>query len=100
MLFTWSTENLCIVFESWHITGTFSLIWSLLAIVALGAGYELVRNITRQYEARVANRLENMPRKLFILPGVPDYGICTAIDAHAMLVGRVQCSTLAKRAMR
>jgi copper transporter 1 len=63
MLFTWSTENLCIVFEGWQITSTFSLIWSLLAIVALGAGYELVRNITRQYEARANARLENIPRK-------------------------------------
>jgi copper transporter 1 len=63
MLFTWSTENLCIVFRGWQITSTFSLIWSLLAIVALGAGYELVRNITREYEARAAARLESIPRK-------------------------------------
>ncbi|KIW04151.1 uncharacterized protein PV09_04958 [Verruconis gallopava] len=61
MLFTWSTKNLCIVFRGWQITSTFSLIWSLLAIVALGAGYEALRNITRQYEIRVAERLENMP---------------------------------------
>jgi copper transporter 1 len=63
MLFTWSTKNLCIVFESWQITSTFSLIYSLLAIVALGAGYELVRNITRNYEARANARLENIPRE-------------------------------------
>jgi copper transporter 1 len=63
MLFTWKTENLCIVFESWRITSTFSLILSLLAIVALGVGYELVRNITCKYEERAAIRLENLPRK-------------------------------------
>lgn len=63
MLFTWSTKDLCIVFRGWHIDSTFTLIWSLLAVVALGAGYELVRNITRQYEARTAARLETMPRK-------------------------------------
>ena len=63
MLFTWSTKDLCIVFRGWHIDSTFTLIWSLLAIVALGAGYELLREITRQYEFKTAARLEAMPRK-------------------------------------
>merc|ERR1711939_574298 len=61
MLFTWSTKNLCIVFESWRITSTFTLILSLLAIVALGAGYEAIRDITRKYEEKTAARLDNMP---------------------------------------
>lgn len=52
MLFTWSTKNLCIVFKGWRVTGTWSLIFSLLAIVALGAGYEAVRELARRYEAR------------------------------------------------
>ena len=68
MLFTWSTKNLCIVFSSWRITSTFTLLLSLLAIVALGAGYEGVRNITRIYEERSAARLENMPRKSILAP--------------------------------
>ena len=63
MLFTWSTKNLCIVFESWRITSTFTLILSLLAIVALGAGYEAIRDITRKYEEKTAARLDNMPRE-------------------------------------
>lgn len=50
MLFTWSSENLCIVFRQWHITGTFSLIVSLFAIVLLAAGYEAVREVSRRYE--------------------------------------------------
>ena len=36
MLFTWDTTNLCIVFPSWRVTGTFSLIWSLIAACAAG----------------------------------------------------------------
>jgi len=61
MLFTWSTQDLCIVFRGWHVTGTFSLIWTLLAIVALSAGYEAVRELSRRYESETAIRLEDMP---------------------------------------
>ncbi|RVD85849.1 uncharacterized protein DFL_004154 [Arthrobotrys flagrans] len=53
MLFTWDPTNLCIIFRSWHVRGTVSLVFSLLAIVALTAGYEFVREISRQYEARL-----------------------------------------------
>jgi hypothetical protein len=53
MLFTWDTTNLCIVFPSWRITGTLSLIVSLLAVVALTAGYEAIREISRRYEERL-----------------------------------------------
>lgn len=50
MLFTWSTQNLCIVSSSWQITGPFSLLVSLLLIVALAAGYEGVKAYTRHVE--------------------------------------------------
>jgi len=50
MLFTWSTEDLCIVFHDWHVSGTGSLIVSLLAIVLLTAGYEAVREASRRYD--------------------------------------------------
>ncbi|KAH0608969.1 uncharacterized protein H6S33_001197 [Morchella sextelata] len=53
MLFTWNTENLCLVFRWWHVSNTFTLILSLLGVVALSAGYEFVREISRRYEARV-----------------------------------------------
>lgn len=58
MLFTWSTKNLCIVFRSWRVTGPFSLLLSLLAIVVLAAGYEGVRRVTRRYELSHAQRLK------------------------------------------
>ncbi|RMZ92722.1 hypothetical protein DV736_g19, partial [Chaetothyriales sp. CBS 134916] len=58
MLFTWSSKNLCIVFSQWHVTGTLSLILSLLAIVALTAGYEWVRSVSRKYEQRLSARLQ------------------------------------------
>jgi solute carrier family 31 (copper transporter), member 1 len=57
MLFTWSTDNLCIVFRQWRITGTVSLLVSLAAIALLTAGYEGVRWISRQYEQNHAARM-------------------------------------------
>ncbi|ESA44087.1 TCU-2, variant [Neurospora crassa OR74A] len=63
MLFTWNTENLCIVFRQWHIHSTFSLVVSLLAIVALAAGYEALREGIRQYEAWTNKRVETTPRQ-------------------------------------
>ncbi|TGZ81773.1 Ctr copper transporter [Ascodesmis nigricans] len=53
MLFTWNTQDLCLVFRWWHVSGPISLVLSLLVVVALGMGYEYVREITRRYEARV-----------------------------------------------
>lgn len=58
MLFTWDTTNLCIVFRQWRVTGTASLIWTLLVIVALCAGYEGVREISRRYELYTAREIK------------------------------------------
>ena len=51
MLFTWDTTNLCIVFKWWHIQTTIGLWLSLLAVVALGAGYEYIRKYSRYIES-------------------------------------------------
>lgn len=50
MIFTWKSDNLCVIFEQWRITGTLSLVMSLLAIVVLTAGYECLRAATKNYE--------------------------------------------------
>lgn len=63
MLFTWDTNNLCIVFRWWHIRSTPGLILSLLAVVALGAGYEALREGIRRYEVQLAKRADAVPRK-------------------------------------
>ncbi|KIX93564.1 uncharacterized protein Z520_10742 [Fonsecaea multimorphosa CBS 102226] len=52
MLFNWQVKGLCIVFESWRVTGPMSLLLSLVAIVLLTAGYECVREISRRYDER------------------------------------------------
>ncbi|KAK3337438.1 Ctr copper transporter family-domain-containing protein [Cercophora scortea] len=61
MLFTWNTKNLCIVFRQWQITSPLSLVISLLAIVALVAGYEALREGIRVFEARTSKRVETAP---------------------------------------
>lgn len=63
MLFTWDTHNLCIVFRQWHVRGTFSLLVSLLAVVALGVGYEALRAGIRRYEVAMNKRMEAVPSK-------------------------------------
>ncbi len=63
MLFTWDTTDLCIIFRQWHISSTFSLIVSLLGVVMLTAGYELVREVSRRYEASSAEYMDNLPSK-------------------------------------
>ncbi|PYH90892.1 Ctr copper transporter [Aspergillus ellipticus CBS 707.79] len=57
MLFTWSSKNLCIIFSQWRVTGTWSLLGSLIVIVLLTAGYEGIRQVTRRVEAAHAKRL-------------------------------------------
>lgn len=61
MLFTWDTEDLCIVFRWWHIQSTAGLIFSLVAVVALGAGYEAIRSGSRRYESWAAKRQDEIP---------------------------------------
>ncbi|KAF3933961.1 hypothetical protein ABW19_dt0207616 [Dactylella cylindrospora] len=69
MLFTWDTNNLCIIFRSWHIRGPVSLILSLLAIVALTAGYEFVREMSRRYELKLEAKRGIINESSSLLPG-------------------------------
>jgi hypothetical protein len=61
MLFTWDTENLCIIFRWWHVSGTPTLLLSLFAIVVLTAGYEAIRNFSRRYERWSAKKQDEVP---------------------------------------
>jgi len=54
MIFTWDYKNLCIVFKWWHIRSFSGLLISLIAIVALCAGYEAVRSLANRYETQSA----------------------------------------------
>lgn len=63
MLFTWDTTNLCVVFRWWHIRSTPGLLISLLAIVALAAGYEGLRSLSRRFERWAAMSQSDIPRR-------------------------------------
>ena len=64
MLFTWDTTNLCIIFRWWHVTSTFSLLISLVAVAILTAGYEVVREVSRKYDNSSAEYANSLPSKL------------------------------------
>jgi copper transporter 1 len=64
MLFTWNTNNLCIVFRQWHVRSTTSLFFSLVAVVLLAVGYEALRSLSRRYEEALDNRVRTAPSKL------------------------------------
>jgi len=66
MLFTWDTTDLCIVFRSWHVSNTFTLLLYLILVVLLCAGYEAVRELSRRYEATVVRRVEASPNNVSI----------------------------------
>jgi len=52
----WNTQivDTCIVFRSWHVTSTASLIGSCIAIMALGVFYEYLRVFQKSLDARIA----------------------------------------------
>jgi copper transporter 1 len=61
MIFTWDTNNLCIVFRSWRITTTTSLLFSLAAVVLLSVGYEALRALSRRYELALQRQVDSLP---------------------------------------
>ncbi|THC97999.1 hypothetical protein EYZ11_002501 [Aspergillus tanneri] len=82
MLFTWSTQNLCIVFPRWRVTGVLSLLVSLVVIVLLTAGYEGVRQLTRRFEAAHAKRLSAFTSATTGGNDVADESAPTGLPAH------------------
>lgn len=67
MLFTWNTENLCIVFRSWHVRSNTGLVVSLLAVIGLVAGYEALRAGIARYEEAARRRDSEGIASTFIL---------------------------------
>jgi len=52
----WNTQivDTCIVFRSWHVSSTASLIGSCIAIMALGVFYEYLRAFSKSLDTRIA----------------------------------------------
>jgi solute carrier family 31 (copper transporter), member 1 len=55
MLFTWDTQDLCVVFRWWHVRGPWSLLFTLLGVVGLGMSYELLRNLALKFDESSAS---------------------------------------------
>jgi copper transporter 1 len=43
MIFNWQVQDVCVVFESWHIRTGLGMVISCLVIFAIAAGYEYLR---------------------------------------------------------
>lgn len=86
MLFTWDTANLCVVFRSWRVTGTISLIFTILFVVALTAGYEAVREVSRRSDDRIARRIESILRN--------NLSVRAPLPLHCMLARFGACADL------
>ncbi|KAJ5114930.1 hypothetical protein NUU61_000689, partial [Penicillium alfredii] len=107
MVFTWSAKDLCIIFRWWRITGPFSFLFSLAAIVLLTAGYEGVRQATRRYEAAHARRLNSFTSSVATgdeeiadptIAGAPTEPIPDAHDDDSpLLVGRDNRAAVARQ---
>ena len=63
MIFTWDTNNLCVIFDWWQIKGSLSLVVTLVAVALLTAGYEAVREASRRCDVKSAEGLNRLPRK-------------------------------------
>lgn len=52
----WNTQiaDTCIVFRSWHVSSTASLVGSCIAIMALGVFYEYLRAFQKSFDNRIA----------------------------------------------
>ncbi|KAG9056712.1 hypothetical protein FS842_009804 [Serendipita sp. 407] len=61
MSMLWNTNiiNTCIVFRQWHIHSHFQFVLSFLAIMALGCGYEYLRDVQRRVDHKIAVQLVN-----------------------------------------
>lgn len=56
MVFTWDWQDMCVVFRWWHVQTFGGLLLSLIAIVALGAGYEYVKREAEKYDYKCRMR--------------------------------------------
>ncbi|RUS25062.1 Ctr copper transporter [Jimgerdemannia flammicorona] len=50
MLFNWDTTNTCVIFSWWRIHNPVTLLLSCLAIFAVAASYEYLRELSRRYD--------------------------------------------------
>lgn len=55
MIFTWDWKNTCIVFKWWHVKTTYDFIFSFIAVVLLGMGYEFSKHWFNKWQKSYIN---------------------------------------------
>jgi len=56
MLWNTQIQDTCIVFESWHISSTFSFVVSFFVVVAIGVFYEWLRSFQKAFDKQLLYR--------------------------------------------
>lgn len=51
MIFNWDTKGMCVVFPWWHVKTHLGMVLTVIAVVAISAGYEYVRKLSRDIDA-------------------------------------------------
>ncbi|ODV59326.1 low-affinity Cu transporter [Ascoidea rubescens DSM 1968] len=78
MLFTWNYKNLCIIFSWWHIRSLLGLVFSLLLLVLISAGYEWLKYKILKYEKSLTGNA--------LLPNTPSTGDIIKIQQKKKII--------------
>ncbi|KAK9469861.1 Ctr copper transporter family-domain-containing protein [Lipomyces arxii] len=77
MVFTWDPTDVCVVFRWWHIKGTLSFVVSLIAVMALGVGFEYIR-------AAITNLSNSQTTRTLEMENLLDDSISTSSTLHSV----------------
>ncbi|KAG8872006.1 hypothetical protein FRC20_009905 [Serendipita sp. 405] len=82
MSMLWNTNiiNTCIVFRQWHIHSHLQFVLSFLAIMALGCGYEYLRDVQRRVDHKIAVQLVNSGKGKNVVSGSTSRGRIALVE--------------------
>ncbi|KAJ7495970.1 Ctr copper transporter family-domain-containing protein [Mycena galericulata] len=86
----WNTQivDTCIVFRSWHVSSTASLLLSCIAIMALGVFYEYLRAFSKSLDTRIALALVASGKGKRVASGVRSGRSSPSEEEASLLTGR------------
>ncbi|KDQ21751.1 hypothetical protein BOTBODRAFT_26178 [Botryobasidium botryosum FD-172 SS1] len=92
MYMLWNTNivDTCIVFAEWHVRSTLTFLLSLLAVAAIGVGYEWLREAQRKFDLHVATRLVQKRNANAAGGSSSGLGGAESPGEEALLIGRAR----------
>ena len=89
MIFTWDWKNTCVVFKWWHIRTFTDFVLTIIAVIALTAGYEWLKARVVAWDERTRGNVvglsNNSVKRYKVTRGVL-YGIQVGFSFWLMLV--------------